>query len=232
MRASALYEAAEVFSDLVANGARTICFMKSRKGVELILRHARDRLDPEIAERIAPYRAGYTAAQRHEIERRLTEGELLGVVATDALELGIDIGELDAAVCVTFPGTVASLRQMWGRAGRRGRGLAVYIAGEDALDQFFCRHPDDFLARPVEAAILDPFSSEIYAEHLLCAAHEAPLSSADAEILGPGWHEHATALQQAGLAARARHRLRARRAPTTTRPPASRCAPPRPTASS
>ena len=199
VRASALYEAAEVFSDLVAKGARTICFMKSRKGVELILRHARDRLDPELAERIAPYRAGYTAAQRHEIERRLTEGELLGVVATDALELGIDIGELDAAVCVTFPGTVASLRQMWGRAGRRGRGLAVYIAGEDALDQFFCRHPDDFLARPVEAAILDPSSSEIYAEHLLCAAHEAPLSSADAEILGPGWHEHASALQRAGL---------------------------------
>ena len=175
VRGSALYEAAEVFSELVTSGARTICFMKSRKGVELILRHAVDRLDPELAERIAPYRAGYTPAQRQEIERRLTAGELLGVVATDALELGIDIGELDAAVCVTFPGTVASLRQMWGRAGRRGRGLAVYIAGEDALDQFFCRHPEDFLGRPVEAAILDPGSSEIYAEHLLCAAHEAPL---------------------------------------------------------
>ena len=165
--------------------------MKSRKGVELILRHAADRLEPELAERIAPYRAGYTPAQRHEIERRLTAGELLGVVATDALELGIDIGELDAAICVTFPGTVASLRQMWGRAGRRGRGLAVYIAGEDALDQFFCRHPDEFLARPVEAAILDPGSSEIYAEHLLCAAHEAPLSEADEPFLGPQWHDHA-----------------------------------------
>ncbi len=146
VRASALYEAAEVFSELVSSGARTICFMKSRKGVELIMRHAADRLEPELAERIAPYRAGYTSAQRHEIERRLTAGELLGVVATDALELGIDIGELDAAVCVTFPGTVASLRQMWGRAGRRGRGLAVYIAGEDALDQFFCRHPAEFLS--------------------------------------------------------------------------------------
>ena len=106
------------------------------------------------------------------------------MVATDALELGIDIGELDAAICVTFPGTVASLRQMWGRAGRRGRGLAVYIAGEDALDQFFCRHPDEFLTGPVEAAILDPHSPEIYAEHLLCAAHEAPLTDADAPILG------------------------------------------------
>jgi DEAD/DEAH box helicase domain-containing protein len=199
VRASALYEAAEVFSELVGSGARTICFMKSRKGIELILRHARDRLDPDVAERVAPYRAGYTPAQRHDIERRLTSGELLGVVTTDALELGIDIGELDAAICVTFPGTVASLRQMWGRAGRRGRGLAVYIAGEDALDQFFCRHPDDFLGRAVEAAILDPESPEIYAEHLLCAAHEAPLSDADAPILGEGWHERAEQLVQAGL---------------------------------
>ena len=98
------------------------------------------------------------------------------MITTDALELGIDIGELDAAVVVTFPGTVASLRQMWGRAGRRGRGLAVYVAGEDALDQFFCRHPEDFLERPVEAAILDHESALIYRSHLLCAAHEGPLS--------------------------------------------------------
>ena len=94
------------------------------------------------------------------------------MVATDALELGIDIGALDAAICVTFPGTVASLKQMWGRAGRRGRGLALYVAGEDALDQFFCRHPDEFLERPVEAAILDPKNEQLYAAHLLCAAHE------------------------------------------------------------
>jgi len=199
VRASALYEAAEVFSKLISSGARTICFMKSRKGIELILRHAVDRLEPELAERIAPYRAGYTPAQRQDIQRRLTTGELLGVVATDALELGIDIGELDAAICVTFPGTVASLRQMWGRAGRRGQGLAVYIAGEDALDQFFCRHPDSFLGRPVEAAILDPDNSEIYAEHLLCAAHEAPLTEDDEPILGGQWHAHAKALSAAGL---------------------------------
>jgi DEAD/DEAH box helicase domain-containing protein len=199
VRASALYEAAEVFSELIAKGARTICFMKSRKAVELILRHARDRLPAELAERIEPYRAGYTSQQRHEIERRLVDGELLGVVCTDALELGIDIGELDAAVCVTFPGTVASLRQMWGRAGRRGRGLAVYIAGEDALDQFFCRHPAEFLSRPVEAAILDPRSPEILAEHLLCAAHEAPLSPADEEFFGPDTHALAKELTEAGL---------------------------------
>ena len=194
LRSSALYEAAELFSELIAAGARTICFMKSRKGVELILRHAAERLEPELAERIAPYRGGYTPGQRHEIQRRLSAGELLGVVATDALELGIDIGELDAAICVTFPGTVASLKQMWGRAGRRGRGLAVYVAGEDALDQFFCRHPEEFLTRPVEAAILDPHSPEIYAEHLTCAAHEAPLTDDDAQILGPGWREQAEEL--------------------------------------
>jgi DEAD/DEAH box helicase domain-containing protein len=199
LRGSALYEAAELFSELITAGARTICFMKSRKGVELILRHATDRLERELADRIAPYRAGYTPAQRQEIQRRLSAGELLGVVATDALELGIDIGELDAAICVTFPGTVASLKQMWGRAGRRGRGLAVYIAGEDALDQFFCRHPAEFVTRPVEAAILDPDSPEIYGEHLLCAAHEAPLSEADAPILGEHWREFAEELTLAGL---------------------------------
>jgi DEAD/DEAH box helicase domain-containing protein len=199
VRASALSEAAELLSELVAAGARTICFMKSRKGVELILRHAADRLPSELADRLAPYRAGYTPAQRHDIERRLVEGELLGVVSTDALELGIDIGQLDAAICVTFPGTVASLRQMWGRAGRRGRGLALYVAGEDALDQFFARHPDEFLRRPVEAAIIDPASPEIRDEHLLCAAHEAPLTEADAELLGSDVLERAGWLADQGL---------------------------------
>jgi len=202
-RGSPLAEAAELLERLVLDGARTICFMKSRRGVELILRHAVDRLKsserPELAERIAPYRGGYTPQQRRELEQRLTSGELLGVVATDALELGIDIGSLDAAICVTFPGTVSSLRQMWGRAGRRGHGLAVFLAGEDALDQFFCRHPDEFLGRPVEAAILDHESSQIYAEHLECAAHEAPLCDADADVLGAGWRSAAEELAGAGI---------------------------------
>jgi DEAD/DEAH box helicase domain-containing protein len=203
LRASVLAEAAELLERLVLEGARTICFMKSRRGVELILRLTVDRLRssdrPELADRIAPYRAGYTPQQRRELERRLTDGELLGVVATNALELGIDIGSLDAAICVTFPGTVSSLRQQWGRAGRRGRGLAVFLAGEDALDQFFCRHPGEFLARPVEAAILDHESPQIYAEHLLCAAHEAPVSDNDAAILGAGWRDFADELTAAGM---------------------------------
>jgi len=200
-RGSALAEAAELLAELVRGGARTICFMKSRKAVELIVRFAQDRLTgdaPELAERIAPYRGGYTSQQRRELERRLVDGELLGVAATDALELGIDIGSLDAAICVTFPGTVASLRQMWGRAGRRETGLAVYVAGDDALDQFFCRHPDEFLTRPVEAAILDWENEQIQAGHLLCAAHEAPLTAEDDAYLGPRWRERAERLVAAG----------------------------------
>ena len=176
--------------------------MKSRKAVEIMARQAAARLrehgEAALAQRIAPYRAGYTPGQRRELERKLVEGDLLGVVATDALELGIDIGALDAAICVTFPGTVASLRQMWGRAGRRGRGLAVYVAGEDALDQFFCRHPDEFLDRPVEAAILDHENEQIYMQHLLCAAHEGPLTGADAEQLGPRWQAYADRLVSSG----------------------------------
>jgi DEAD/DEAH box helicase domain-containing protein len=198
-RASSLGEAAELLDGLVRGGARTICFIRSRKAVELTTKLVQDRLDPELARTVAPYRAGYTPQQRRDIEARLVSGELRAVITTDALELGIDIGALDAAVVVTFPGTVASLRQMWGRAGRRGRGLAVYVAGEDALDQFFCRHPDAFLDRPVEAAILDHESEEIHLPHLVCAAHEGPLGEADAAPLGPRWRAHAEALVGAGM---------------------------------
>src|SRR5688500_17013229 len=201
-RRSVLSEAAELLADLIVNGSRTICFLRSRRGIELIQRFTRMRLEqlgePGLAARIAPYRAGYTPQQRREIERRLAGGELLAVVATDALELGIDIGELDAAICTTFPGTVASLRQMWGRAGRRRDGIALYVAGQDALDQFFCRHPDEFLERPVEAAILDHESEQIHLAHLRCAAHEGPLSATDAEVLGPRWQAYADRLVSAG----------------------------------
>jgi len=196
-RRSALAEAAEIVGALARNGARTICFIKSRRAVELVARMV-GLADPELADLVVPYRAGYTPQQRRELEGRLMRGELLAVITTDALELGIDIGALDAAVVVTFPGTVASLRQMWGRAGRRGHGLALYVAGEDALDQFFCRHPDEFLERSVEAAILDHENEQIHLAHLLCAAHEGPLSSSDAETLGPRWEAHAQVLAAAG----------------------------------
>jgi DEAD/DEAH box helicase domain-containing protein len=201
-RRSALSEAADLLAELVSQGVRTICFLKSRRGIELIQRFARENLErrgkPELARRIAPYRGGYTPQQRREIEARLTSGELLAVVATDALELGIDVGELDAAICVTFPGTVASLRQMWGRAGRRRRGLAVYVAGQDALDQFFCRHPEEFLGRPVEAAILDHGNDQIASRHLIAAAYELPLTDEDDEVFGEEWRERAERLVAAG----------------------------------
>jgi DEAD/DEAH box helicase domain-containing protein len=195
-RASALGEASRLLADLTSQGLRTICFAKSRKAAELIHRFASERVDAATARRLAPYRAGYTPEQRREIERRLVEGELLGVSATDALELGIDIGLLDCAISVGFPGTVASLRQQWGRAGRRERGLAVLVASEDALDQFFMREPDALLGRRVEAAISDHTNPRILDAHVLAAAFEGPLTDTDAETLGPEALERAAVLPE------------------------------------
>jgi DEAD/DEAH box helicase domain-containing protein len=198
LRASALGEGARLLAELVSRELRTICFAKSRKATELIHRFASERLGPETAARLSPYRAGYTPGQRREIERRLVEGELLGVTATDALELGIDIGLLDCAISVGFPGTVASLRQQWGRAGRRSHGLAVLVASEDALDQFFMREPEALLERRVEAAILDHANPRILDGHVLSAAFEAPLDGRDVETLGEAALERAEALVGSG----------------------------------
>jgi len=184
LRASPLGDAARLLSQLTSQGLRTICFAKSRKAAELIHRFTAERVDTATAARLAPYRAGYTPEQRREIERRLVEGELLGVTATDALELGIDIGLLDCAISVGFPGTIASLRQQWGRAGRRGHGLAILVASEDALDQFFAREPEALLSRRVEAAIVDYANPRILDPHVLSAAYEAPLDEKDVGTLG------------------------------------------------
>jgi DEAD/DEAH box helicase domain-containing protein len=185
LRGSTLGEAALLMSQLVSRGLRTICFAKGRGSAELIHRFTSERVDAATRARLAPYRAGYTPGQRREIERRLMEGELLGVSATDALELGIDIGRLDCAISVGFPGTVASLRQQWGRAGRRGHGLAILVAGEDALDQFFMREPEALLERRVEAARLDGNNPRVLDPHVLSAAFEGPITDTDAETLGP-----------------------------------------------
>jgi DEAD/DEAH box helicase domain-containing protein len=198
LRASALGEGARLLAELVSRNLRTICFAKSRKAAELIHRFASDRLDAETAARLSPYRAGYTPAQRRDIERRLVEGDLLGVTATDALELGIDIGLLDCAISVGFPGTVASLRQQWGRAGRRQHGLAVLVASEDALDQFFMREPEALLGRRVEAAILDHANPRILDGHVLAAAFEAPIDESDRETLGDAALARAEALVEGG----------------------------------
>ncbi len=198
LRASALGEGAKLLADLVERGQRTICFAKSRKAAELIHRFASERVGPELAARLSPYRAGYTPAQRRDIERRLVEGDLLGVTATDALELGIDIGLLDCALSVGFPGTVASLRQQWGRAGRRSQGLAVLVASEDALDQFFMREPETLMGRQVEAAILDHSNPRVLDGHVLSAAFEAPLDERDTAFLGDEALTRAEALAETG----------------------------------
>ena len=196
IRASPLGDASRLLAELVGRGLRTICFTKSRKTAELVHRFASDRLDPATARRLAPYRAGYTPEQRRDIERRLVDGELLGVTATDALELGIDVGSLDCAISVGFPGTVASLRQQWGRAGRRSRGLAVLIASEDGLDQFFATEPEALLRRSVEAALIDPWTPRILDGHVLSAAYEGPLTPADAAVLGAEALERAAVLPE------------------------------------
>ncbi|HET7129005.1 MAG TPA: DEAD/DEAH box helicase [Gaiellaceae bacterium] len=177
LRNSALAEAAKLQATFVERGLRTLTFAKSRKAAELIHRFTAERLGDDT--HLSPYRAGYTALERRDIERRLVEGELLGVSATNALELGIDVGLLDAVISVGFPGTVASLRQQWGRAGRRGSGVAVLVASEDGLDQFFMREPDKLLGRRVEAAILDHANPRVLRGHVRAAAYEAPLGPDD-----------------------------------------------------
>ena len=175
-----LSEGAFVFSRLVGQGVRTIAFAKSRKSAELIYRYAADRLGPDLARRISPYRAGYTVRERREIEGRLFRGELLGVVSTNALELGGDVGSLDAVVCCGYPGSVASIWQQWGRAGRgKEPSLAVYIAGRDSLDQYLYENPEKVLGRRVEAARLTLENPYILGPHLLAAAYEAPLEEED-----------------------------------------------------
>ena len=126
----------------------------------------------------------------------MAAGELLGVAATDALELGIDIGLLDCVISTGFPGTVASLRQQWGRAGRRGHGLAVLVATEDALDQYFMREPETLLGRRVEAAILDHSNPRVLDGHVRAAAFEAPIDGADREILGEAALDRAALLPE------------------------------------
>ncbi|MDR7521119.1 MAG: DUF1998 domain-containing protein [Armatimonadota bacterium] len=201
-RRSALSEATALFVDLVRRGVRTIVFTKARKVTELIARYAAARLRhdaPHLVSRISPYRAGYLPEDRRRIERRLFDGDLLGVVSTSALELGIDVGGLDAALLVGFPGTIAST---WQRAGRAGRGtapsLAVLIAQDDALDQYLMRHPDYLFDRPCEHAVIDPENPYVLARHLRCAAAEIALVAADLALFGERARQVIPLLEQAG----------------------------------
>jgi DEAD/DEAH box helicase domain-containing protein len=207
-RRSLLTEGALVFANLVSQGIRTIAFARTRKGAELIYRYAADRVGVDLARRISPYRAGYTARERREIEGRLFRGDLLGVVSTSALELGVDVGSLDAVVCCGYPGSVASIWQQWGRAGRgTDPALAVYIAGRDALDQYLFENPPRVLGRRVEAARVTLENPYILGPHLLAAAHEAPLDASDEEYLGPAYRNVAQEMVRAGALATSGERL-------------------------
>jgi DEAD/DEAH box helicase domain-containing protein len=207
-RRSLLTEGALVFSNLVSQGVRTIAFAKTRKSAELIYRYAADRLGVDGARRISPYRAGYTARERRDIEGRLFRGDLLGVVSTNALELGVDVGALDAVVCCGYPGSVASIWQQWGRAGRgKDPALAVYIAGRDSLDQYLFENPPRVLGRRVEAARVTMENPYILGPHLLAAAHEAPLDASDEEFFGPAYRGVAKEMMEARALASSGGRL-------------------------
>ena len=197
-RRSSLAETTDLFVDLVRREQHTIVFARSRKGTELIYRWAADRLG-DLSERIAPYRSGYNAADRRETEGRLFSGDLLGVTTTNALELGIDVGSLDAALINTFPGTLASFRQQSGRAGRsKDSSLVTLIGGQDALDQYFMHHPDEMFTRPPEAAVINPNNPQVLDAHAACAAYELPLSMEDRAFIGDDLEEAVNRLVQAG----------------------------------
>lgn len=201
VRRSAGAEAARVMADLIAEGARTLTFVRSRRGAELTALAARARLGavaPQLVGKVASYRAGYLAEDRRALERALVDGELYGLATTNALELGVDIAGLDAVVIAGFPGTVTSFWQQAGRSGRRGQAaLIVLIARDDPLDTYLVHHPSALLDRPVEQVVIDPENPYVLGPQLLCAATELPLEQAEVTHLGA--EQVVTALVDDGL---------------------------------
>jgi DEAD/DEAH box helicase domain-containing protein len=201
VRRSAGAEAARMLADLVAEGARTLTFVRSRRGAELTAMGARARLEdraPHLRDTVASYRAGYLAEDRRALERALSDGELRGLATTNALELGIDIAGLDAVLLAGFPGTVASFWQQAGRSGRRGQGaLVVLIARDDPLDTYLVHNPEALLGKPVERVVIDPANPYVLGPQLLCAANEMPLD--ETELQAWGAESVAAALVDDGL---------------------------------
>lgn len=160
VRRTATAETADLLTDLTLQGVRSVAFVRSRRGAELISVIAQERLseiDRSLARRVAAYRGGYLPEERRALEQALHSGELLGLAATTALELGIDVSGLDAVVIAGYPGTRASLWQQAGRAGRAGQGaLAILVARDDPLDTFLVHHPEALFDQPVESTVLDP----------------------------------------------------------------------------
>lgn len=190
-RRSANIEATALLVEMVEHGIRNITFTKARKVAELILLYARDMLSkdaPELVPLVRSYRAGYLPEQRREIEQGLFSGHLLAVTATNALELGVDVGHLDATVLVGYPGTIASTWQQAGRAGRGVReALNVLIGLDNPLDQYFMRHPEALFGRSPENALIAPDNVYILSKHLPCSAYERPLTNDDEALFGPGF---------------------------------------------
>ena len=175
-------EAALLASRLISAGLRTLVFCGSRRGTEVVASALRDSLDESLAEQVRSYRAGYLAHERRQIEAELLSGELLGVVATNALELGVNIGGLDAVVMCGYPGTIASFRQQLGRSGREQLGsVAVLVAAENSLDQWMMRHPEELFNRVSEPAVINLDNPYVFVPHLGCAAFELPLTRKDSE---------------------------------------------------
>ncbi|WP_183176597.1 DEAD/DEAH box helicase [Amycolatopsis bartoniae] len=188
VRRSAGAEAGRILAELVIEGARTLAFVRSRRGAELTALGARrllSEVDPALAEQVAAYRAGFLPEERRKLERALLSGELLGVATTNALELGVDIAGLDAVVLAGYPGTLASFWQQAGRAGRSGdEALVVFVARDDPLDTYLVHHPAAILERPVETAVLDPANPYVLAPQLACAAAELPLTTKELDAFG------------------------------------------------
>ncbi|NOT02139.1 MAG: DEAD/DEAH box helicase [Phycisphaerales bacterium] len=187
-RRSANIEAQRLMRDLILDGAQTIAFARARVVAELIYKYLQDdlkRYAPKLVNRVRAYRGGYLANERRKIEQELFSGSLLGVCSTNALELGIDVGTLDAAIVVGFPGTICSVWQQAGRAGRtRDDSLAVFVAYNDPIDQYFMRHARYFFEQSPEHAAIDPLNRRILASQLQCAAQELPLSGDDDHVFG------------------------------------------------
>lgn len=188
VRKSALRQTADLLADLVACGVRTLAFVRSRRGAELTATMAREALReaaPEITDSVAAYRAGYLREERRALERAFLSGDLLGLASTNALELGVDVAGLDAVLLAGYPGTLASLWQQAGRAGRASReALAILVARDDPLDTYLVHHPAAIFSRPVEATVLDPGNPYVLGPHLCCAAAELPLRPDDLATFG------------------------------------------------
>ncbi|HEY0513999.1 MAG TPA: DEAD/DEAH box helicase, partial [Thermoanaerobaculia bacterium] len=183
--ASPYTTALQLFVRFVKAGLKTIVFTKARRITELLYSWLR-RQEPALASRVASYRAGFLAEERRRIEASLFAGRLDGVISTSALEMGIDVGGLDACILVGYPGSMMATWQRSGRVGRAGReSITAMVAMPDALDQYFLDHPEQFLERPCERLIVDPVNDPVSRAHLVCAAAEMPLCGDDRDYLAP-----------------------------------------------